>query len=96
MPQDCWLPDVVGGVGLSWCDGASVILALGTGSSSPRELRRRAITWERFDLVVRRRDYLRPPPQAFFGFVRSEAFAARAHELGGYDVADAGVVRHAP
>jgi len=54
------------------------------------------ITWERFDLVVRQRDYFRPPLQAFFGFVRSEAFAARAHELGGYDVADAGTVRHAP
>jgi molybdate-binding protein len=54
------------------------------------------ITWERFDLVVRQRDYFRPPLQAFFAFIRSEAFAARARELGGYDVADTGSVRHAP
>jgi len=54
------------------------------------------ITWERFDLMVRYRDYFRPPLQAFFRFVRSEAFAARAHEFGGYDVGDAGTVRHAP
>jgi excisionase family DNA binding protein len=54
------------------------------------------IVWERFDLAVRQRDYFRAPLQSFFGFVRSEAFAARARELGGYDIADAGTVRHAP
>jgi molybdate-binding protein len=54
------------------------------------------IVWERFDLTVRHRDYFHPPLQVFLDFLRGEAFAARARELGGYDVADAGAVRHAP
>jgi putative molybdopterin biosynthesis protein len=54
------------------------------------------IAWERFDLAMRPRDYFRPRLQAFLGFLRSEAFAARARELGGYDVSDIGAVRHAP
>jgi len=54
------------------------------------------IVWERFDITVRHRDYFHPPLQAFLAFLRSQGFAARAHELGGYDVADAGAVRHAP
>lgn len=47
---------------------------------------------ERFDLVMRRRDYFEPPAQALFAFVRSPAFAARAAELGGYDVTRNGAV----
>lgn len=54
------------------------------------------LAWERFDIAVRQRDYFRAPLQAFFGFLRSEAFAARAREFGGYDIADAGKVRRAP
>jgi excisionase family DNA binding protein len=52
------------------------------------------LTWERFDLVLRQRDYFMPGPQALFGFLRSAAFHAHAAELTGYDVADAGSVRH--
>jgi hypothetical protein len=44
----------------------------------------------------RRKRYFRPPLQAFIGFLRTQPFAARAKELGGYDVADAASVRHAP
>jgi excisionase family DNA binding protein len=54
------------------------------------------IEWERFDIAVRQRDYFRAPLQIFFSFLRSASFAARAQELGGYDIADAGVVRRAP
>jgi excisionase family DNA binding protein len=54
------------------------------------------IVWERFDITVRHRDYFRAPLQAFLGFLRDEAFAARAREFGGYDIAEAGAVRHAP
>jgi putative molybdopterin biosynthesis protein len=54
------------------------------------------IVWERFDLAVRQRDYFRPPLQSLLGFLRSPAFATRARELGGYDIAEAGTVRHAP
>ena len=54
------------------------------------------LTWERFDLAMRHRDYFRPPLQAFLRFVATPAFAARARELGGYDVSAAGQVRSAP
>lgn len=51
------------------------------------------LTWERFDLVLRQRDYFMPGPQKLFGFMRSVAFRERAQELGGYDLADTGEVR---
>jgi excisionase family DNA binding protein len=51
------------------------------------------LLWERFDLVLRRRDYFLPGPQALFGFVRSGRFRDQAAELGGYDVAEVGTVR---
>jgi putative molybdopterin biosynthesis protein len=54
------------------------------------------LVWERFDLVVRQRDYFRPPMQAFLTFLRTPALKQRAGELGGYDVAEAGTVRFAP
>ena len=54
------------------------------------------LTWERFDLATRYRDYFRPPLQAFLRFIATPAFAARARELGGYDVSEAGKVRSAP
>ena len=50
-------------------------------------------TWERFDLALRQRDYFLAGPQALFRLMRSEAFRARAAELGGYDTAAAGEVR---
>jgi putative molybdopterin biosynthesis protein len=51
------------------------------------------IVWERFDLVVRQRDYFRRPMQALLDFLRAPAIAARGKELGGYDLADAGKIR---
>jgi excisionase family DNA binding protein len=51
------------------------------------------LMWEHFDLVLRQRDYFRPQLQRLFGFMRTPAFAARAGELGGYDVTEAGQVR---
>jgi len=47
---------------------------------------------ERFDLVLRRRDYFEPPLQKLFAFARTPIFAARAQELGGYDVSGTGRV----
>jgi excisionase family DNA binding protein len=52
------------------------------------------LTCERFDLVLRQRDYFLPGPQALFGFLRTPAFRERAAELKGYDVAETGWVRH--
>lgn len=49
---------------------------------------------ERFDLLLRRRDYFGPAVQNLMAFARSPAFADRARRLGGYDVAGLGTVRY--
>ena len=51
------------------------------------------LAWERFDLVLRQRDYFMPGPQALFSFMRAGVLRDRAAELGGYDVSDTGAVR---
>jgi excisionase family DNA binding protein len=51
------------------------------------------LVWERFDLVLRQRDYFLPHLQTFFGFVRQPIFTQRAAELGGYEMAEVGQVR---
>jgi excisionase family DNA binding protein len=51
------------------------------------------LAWERFDLVLRQRDYFMKGPQALFDFMRQVGFRDRANELGGYDVSGAGAVR---
>ena len=51
------------------------------------------LAWERFDLVLRQRDYFMMGPQALFSFMREAGFRDRAAELGGYDVSDIGAVR---
>ena len=52
-----------------------------------------SIVWEPFDLVMRQRDYFRPALQMLLKFLRSEELSARAQEMGGYDLRDAGSVR---
>jgi excisionase family DNA binding protein len=52
-----------------------------------------SIVWEPFDLVMRQRDYFRPPLQALLKFLRSDELAARAREMDGYDLSEAGSVR---
>lgn len=49
---------------------------------------------ERFDLAVWRRAWFEPPLQKLMRFLRSDAFAARAAEMGGYDLAGLGTVHH--
>ncbi|HEX5957966.1 MAG TPA: helix-turn-helix transcriptional regulator [Hyphomicrobiaceae bacterium] len=51
---------------------------------------------ERFDLVMRQRDYVRPTMQTLLALLRDPRFALRAGELGGLDVREAGRVRWAP
>lgn len=51
---------------------------------------------EQFDLLMRQRDSYRAPLQALLALLRTPAFSARARELGGFDVSDAGAVRWAP
>jgi excisionase family DNA binding protein len=52
-----------------------------------------SIVWEPFDLVMRQRDYFQPPLQALLKFLHDDDLKARAQEMGGYDVSDAGQVR---
>jgi molybdate-binding protein len=52
-----------------------------------------SLVWEPFDLVVRQRDYFRPPLQALFKLLHSHELGQRAREMGGYDLKDAGSVR---
>jgi len=47
---------------------------------------------ERFDLVVRRRDYFESAVQTLLAFARSAEFREQASRLGGYDVAHSGRV----
>jgi excisionase family DNA binding protein len=54
------------------------------------------LSLERFDLLMRQRDYFRPPMQALLALLRNPRFAVRAQELGGLDVSMAGRVRWAP
>ena len=54
------------------------------------------LAMERFDLVMRQRDSYRAPLTKLLALLRSPGFAARAAELGGLDVSDAGKVRWAP
>jgi excisionase family DNA binding protein len=58
----------------------------------PRGLDFVPLAWERFDLVLRRRDYFEPGPQALLTLARNAEFATRANALGGYDVAACGTV----
>ena len=51
------------------------------------------IVWESFDVLMRQRDYFRPSLQSLMRFIRSEALAARAGEMGGFDLSTAGAVR---
>lgn len=47
---------------------------------------------ERYDLVMRRRDYFEPPLQSLLAFTRTERFRTRAEEMGGYDISGLGSV----
>ncbi len=49
---------------------------------------------ERYDLLLRRRDYFEAPVQTLLAFARTPAFAARAESMGGYNIAGLGAVRY--
>lgn len=53
-----------------------------------------SVVWEPFDLLMRQRDYFRPPLQKLLKFLQTEELATRAREMGGYDLSVAGQVRH--
>ena len=47
---------------------------------------------ERYDLVMRRRDYFEPPFQKLLAAARAPGFAAHADDLGGYDISGLGTI----
>jgi len=51
------------------------------------------LVWEHVDLAMRRRSYFEPATQALLGWMRGPQMAARARELGGYDLEGSGAVR---
>lgn len=51
------------------------------------------LAWEHFDLVMRRRTYFGPGPQALLGLMRTPEFHDHAARLGGFDTQLAGEVR---
>ncbi len=51
-----------------------------------------ALRWEKYDLVVGRREYFEPPFQALLAFAGTDAFRAKAGEMPGYDVSRLGEV----
>jgi putative molybdopterin biosynthesis protein len=53
------------------------------------------IVWEPFDLLMRQRDYFHAPLQGLIRFLQSDELAARAKEMGGFDLRDASKVRFA-
>lgn len=53
------------------------------------------LCWERFDLLMRQRDYFRPPMQKLLSCMTGTPFRTRAADLTGYDVSEAGMVRAA-
>jgi len=50
------------------------------------------LVWERFDLVMHRRDYFEPGPQALLAYARTPAFVLRAAAFGGYQITETGRV----
>ena len=51
-----------------------------------------SLAFERFDILVDRRAWFEPEMQRLFAFCRTEAFAAKAAELSGYDLTGFGTV----
>jgi excisionase family DNA binding protein len=47
---------------------------------------------ERFDILIRRRDYFEPAFQQLVSLTRTDAFAEHARQMGGYDISTRGTV----
>ncbi|MET0604980.1 MAG: helix-turn-helix transcriptional regulator [Beijerinckiaceae bacterium] len=64
--------------------------------ATPAGLHFVALEWERFDIILRSRDFSRPTFQTLLDLMRSARFRDRANEMTGYDVSEAGKIRFAP
>ncbi len=61
--------------------------------AAPFDLQAVPLAKERYDLLLHRWAFFEPPLQRLWRFTRSRRFAAKAQELGGYDVAELGRVQ---
>jgi len=50
------------------------------------------LCYERFDVLIRRRDFFEPAFQKLITLTRTDAFATHAHDMGGYDISQRGTV----
>lgn len=67
--------------------------AFGLGAlAGPYQLDFIALTEERFDLLVDRRNYFEPPLQSLMAFSRTTTFLDKARDFSGYDITDLGKV----
>jgi len=90
-------------IGAPFATGADLAAAIRAGEADCGVVSRSAaatlglpfapLAWENFDLVMRRRAYFEPGPQALFALMRAPLFAGQAARLTGYDVREAGLVR---
>jgi len=80
-------------VGLAILDGRAEIGVATEAVAHQLHLDFVPLAVERFDLLISRRRYFEPPIQALFTCARSDAFRAKADDLGGYDVTALGTVR---
>jgi molybdate-binding protein len=54
------------------------------------------LVWEKFDLLMRQRDYFRDALQRLVRCIGSSAMQVRASEMGGYDLTSTGAIRYVP
>jgi excisionase family DNA binding protein len=85
-------PDIAQAIqaGRADCGIATLSVAAGAGLGFV------PLVWERFDLLMRQRDYFRDAMQRLVRFIGSAAMQTRAGEMGGYDLTGAGTVRYVP
>ena len=79
-------------VGLAVCSGEADAGMAVQSVARQLQLEFLPLARERFDLVIRRRDYFEPGFQTLLKFTRTPAFAEKAACLGGYDVSALGDV----
>ena len=85
-------PDIAQAIRAGHADAGIATRAVATGA----DLDFLPLVTERFDILMRQRDSYRPPLRTFLDIVTKPIFAARAAELGGLDVTEAGRVRWSP
>jgi excisionase family DNA binding protein len=79
-------------VGLAVCSGQADVGIAVSAVARQMKLDFLPLARERFDLVIRRRDYFEPAFQRLWKFCGSQQFAGKAQALGGYDISGLGSI----